>query len=128
MTSDGQSIERLREYLRALKPEARSLLVEELERYLLRDNENAGNELVFQELRRASCYSELTAYLETGTKVLLDSPRIAGDADLPFRQSQMEPAIRFCRIVFGGEYAGLLSKAAEVAVHSMVIERKPLRA
>jgi hypothetical protein len=30
MTSDGQSIERLREYLRTLKPEARSLLVQEI--------------------------------------------------------------------------------------------------
>ncbi len=53
MTSDGQSIERLREYLRALKPEARSLLVQELERNLLRDGENAGNEMILQELRRA---------------------------------------------------------------------------
>jgi hypothetical protein len=74
------------------------------------------------------CYSDLTAYLETGTKVLLDSLRIAGDADLPFRQSQMEAAIRFCRIVFGGEYAGLLAKAAEVAAQTMPAERKPLRA
>jgi hypothetical protein len=54
MTSDGQSIERPREYLRALKPEARSLLVQELERDLLRDDENTGNELVLQELRRAT--------------------------------------------------------------------------
>lgn len=241
MTSDGQSIERLREYLRALKPEARSLLVQELERNLLRGDENAGNDLVLQDLRRATraelkggrpvtsmlkaihdaarglrsemdlsidsvwsrqvaairadvssllkqeiestlgavrrllrphpakdippvsvldaseineaairvefvdacrhyaselavngvttrCYSELTTYLETGTKVLLDSLRIAGNADLPFRQSQTEAAIRFCRIVFGGEYVGLLAKAAEVAVQTMSTERKPLRA
>ena len=53
MTSDGQSIERLREYLRTLKPAARSMLVQELERNLLRDNESTGNELVLQELRRA---------------------------------------------------------------------------
>jgi hypothetical protein len=53
MTSDGQSIERLREYLRALKPEARSMLVQELERNLLRGDESAGNDLVLQELRRA---------------------------------------------------------------------------
>src|ERR1700756_4386716 len=53
MTSDGQSIERLREYLRTLKPEARSMLVQELERNVLRGDENAGNELVLQELRRA---------------------------------------------------------------------------
>jgi hypothetical protein len=73
-------------------------------------------------------HSELTLYLETGTKVLLDSLRVAGDADLPFRQSQVEAAIRFCRIVFGAEYAGLLAKAAEVAVHTATNERKPARA
>src|ERR1700722_11872734 len=53
MTSDGQSIERLREYLRALKPEARSLLVQELERNLLRGDESGDNELVLQELQLA---------------------------------------------------------------------------
>ena len=53
MTSDGQSIERLREYLRTLKPAARSMLVQELERGLLRGGESAGNEIVLQELRRA---------------------------------------------------------------------------
>ena len=53
MTSDGQSIERLREYLRTLKPAARSMLVQELERSLLRGGESAGNEIVLQELRRA---------------------------------------------------------------------------
>jgi hypothetical protein len=73
-------------------------------------------------------HSELTLYLETGTKILLDSLRVAGDADLPFRQSQVDAAIRFCRIVFGVEYAGLLAKAAEVAVHVTANERKPVRA
>src|SRR5579863_6338334 len=53
MTSDGQSIERLREYLRTLKPTARSMLVQELERNLLRGGEGAGNDIVLQELRRA---------------------------------------------------------------------------
>ena len=52
MTSDGQSVERLRDYLRTLKPEARAMLVTELERGMLRSDEAAGNELVLQELRR----------------------------------------------------------------------------
>ncbi len=73
-------------------------------------------------------YSDLTVYLETGTRVLLDSLRHAGDADRPFRQSQVDAAIRFCRIVFGVEYASLLAKAAEVAVHTAAAERKPVRA
>jgi hypothetical protein len=72
--------------------------------------------------------SDLTVYLETGTRVLLDSLRHAGDADRPFRQSQVDAAIRFCRIVFGVEYASLLAKAAEVAVHTAAAERKPVRA
>src|ERR1700730_1842542 len=52
MTSDGQSVERLRDYLRTLKPEARAMLVTELERGMLRGDEAAGNEFVLQELRR----------------------------------------------------------------------------
>ncbi len=73
-------------------------------------------------------HSELTLHLETGTKVLLNSLRHAGDADRPFRQSQVDAAIRFCRTVFGSEYAGLLAKAAEVAVHTGTTERRPARA
>ncbi len=69
-------------------------------------------------------HSELSLYLETGTKVLLDSLRQAGDADRPFLQSQVDAAIRFCRIIFGAEYAGLLAKAAEVAVQAAAAERE----
>ena len=57
-------------------------------------------------------------------QVLLDLLRHAGDADRPFRQSQVDAAIRFCRIVFGAEYAGLLAKAAEVAGACRATERK----
>jgi hypothetical protein len=60
-------------------------------------------------------YSELQHYLEAGAKILLDSLRHASDADKPFRQSQMQAAVRFCRIMFGADYAGLLAKAAEMA-------------
>ena len=52
MTSDGQSVERLREYLRNLKPEARAMLIAELERAQLRGDDMAGSELVLDELRR----------------------------------------------------------------------------
>lgn len=69
-------------------------------------------------------HSELSLYLETGTKLLLDSLRQAGDADRPFRQSQVDAAIRFCRPIFGAEYAGLLAKAAEVAVQAAATERR----
>ena len=52
MTRDGQSVERLREYLRNLKPEARAMLIAELERAQLRGDDMAGSELVLEELRR----------------------------------------------------------------------------
>jgi hypothetical protein len=40
----------------------------------------------------------------------------------------MDAAIRFCRVVFGADYANLLAKAAEIAVHTATQERKPARA
>jgi hypothetical protein len=73
-------------------------------------------------------YSDLTQYLETGTKALLNTLRHAGEADRPFRQSQVDAAIRLCGTVFGNDYAALLAKAADVAVQAAVIEKKPLRA
>ncbi len=73
-------------------------------------------------------YSELAQYLETGTKILLDALRHADNAERPFRQSQFDAAVRFCRIVFGADYAGILVKAADVAVQSAASERKAARA
>ena len=52
MTSDGPAVERLRDYLRTLKPEARAMLVAELERGMLRGEEVAGGDVILQELRR----------------------------------------------------------------------------
>jgi hypothetical protein len=86
-----------------------------------------ASELAINEVTTRA-HSELSLYLEAGTKALLDSLRHAGDADRPFRQSQVEAAIRFCRTVFGSEYAGLLAKAAEVAVQTGTAERRPARA
>ena len=71
---------------------------------------------------------ELQHYLESADKVLLDALRHAGDGDRPFRQSQVEAAVRFCRTVFGADYAVLLVKAAEIAVQTVTVERKPVRA
>ena len=88
---------------------------------------NYASELAVNEVTMRS-YSELQLYLETTAKVLLDALRNAGDIDRPFRQSQMEAAVRFCRTVFGADYAGLLAKAAEIAVQTAAVERKPVRA
>ena len=46
-----ETIERLRQYLRELPPQARALLIAEFERSLLRGDEGAGTDLVLQELR-----------------------------------------------------------------------------
>lgn len=72
--------------------------------------------------------SELTQYLETGTRVLVDALRQAEDAERPFRRSQIEAAVRFCRAVFGADYAELLAKAAEVALQAGAADRRSARA
>ena len=48
----AETIERLRNYLRELSPPARTMLVGEFERSLLRGDEAAGTDLILQELRR----------------------------------------------------------------------------
>jgi hypothetical protein len=52
MTGGETTVERLRQFLRELSPGARSLLIGELERSLLRGEEVPGADLVLQELRR----------------------------------------------------------------------------
>jgi hypothetical protein len=88
---------------------------------------NYAGELALSEVTLRA-YSELTQYLETGTKVLLDALRHAGAAERPFRQSQVEAAIRLCRLLYGAEYAELLTKAADVAAQAATTERKSIRA
>jgi hypothetical protein len=53
MANEEQNAEKLREYLRGLKPEARSLLIAKLERGLLRGEGIPGTEVVLEELRNA---------------------------------------------------------------------------
>src|SRR3974390_1122098 len=52
MAGAETTVERLRQFLRDLSPGARSLLIGELERSVLRGDELAGADLVLQELRR----------------------------------------------------------------------------
>ena len=54
MASQGQpAADRLRSYLRQLKPGARALLISELEREQLRGAGPAGSEMMLAELRRS---------------------------------------------------------------------------
>ena len=61
MGSEALPAERLREYLRELKPEVRALLIAELERSLLRGDDMPGADLVLQELRRTMREGDQTA-------------------------------------------------------------------
>jgi hypothetical protein len=87
---------------------------------------NFASELAINEMTKRT-YTELQHYLETGTQILLDGLRHAGDGDRPFRQSQVDAAVRFCRKVFGQDYASQLAKAAEVAGHAALAERKAVK-
>ncbi|MBR0694954.1 hypothetical protein [Bradyrhizobium lablabi] len=70
-------------------------------------------------------YSDLQHYVEQSTEGLVQSLR-AGDARVrTYRQMQVKAAIRFCEILFGHDYASLMSRAAENAVTG---ERKSSRA
>lgn len=70
-------------------------------------------------------YSDLQQYVEHATESLVQSLR-GGDAKArAYRQAQVGAAIRFCDVLFGNDYAQLMSRAAENAVTG---ERKPSRA
>lgn len=77
---------------------------------------NYASELAVNEVTLRT-FNELQQLLDTGTRTLLDALRGASGGERPFRQSQVDAAVRFCAQVFGKEYASLLAKAAEVASH-----------
>ena len=54
MANNGLPVDRLRDYLRELKPEARALLMAELERGRLRGDELPAIGVILQELREAA--------------------------------------------------------------------------
>jgi hypothetical protein len=69
-------------------------------------------------------YSDLQQYVEHATEALVQSLR-GGDAKARgYRQMQVTAAIRFCDVLFGHDYASLMSRAAENAMSG---ERKPSR-
>jgi hypothetical protein len=73
-----------------------------------------AGELALSELTTRT-WSELEQYLDAATATLVENLRVAGESDRPFRQSQLDAAVRFCRKVFGDDYAALLLKARDVA-------------
>jgi hypothetical protein len=70
-------------------------------------------------------YSDLQQYVEHSTEALVQSLRGGDTRARGYRQMQVAAAIRFCDVLFGHDYASLMSRAAENAVTG---ERKPSRA
>ena len=70
-------------------------------------------------------YSDLQQYVEQSTEALVQSLRSGDLKTRPYRQRQVQAAIRFCELLFGHDYASLMSRAAENAVTG---ERKSSRA
>jgi hypothetical protein len=70
-------------------------------------------------------YSDLQHYVEQTTEALVQSLRASEGKNRAYRQMQVAAAIRFCDVLFGSDYASLMSRAAENAVTG---ERKSSRA
>jgi hypothetical protein len=80
----------------------------------LHASRNYASELAINEVT-LRVHSEIQNFLDSGTSLLLEALRNAGDSDRPFRLAQVDAAVRFAGKVFGPGYASLLAKAAEVA-------------
>jgi len=85
---------------------------------------NYASELAINEVTLRT-YSDLQQYVERSTESLVQSLRAADHKVRTYRQQQMAAAIRFCEMLFGDDYASLMSRAAENAVTG---ERKSSRA
>ncbi len=69
-------------------------------------------------------YSDLQHYVEQATEALVQSLRSGEGRVRAYRQMQVNAAIRFCDVLFGSDYAALMSRAAENAITG---ERKSSR-
>jgi hypothetical protein len=61
-------------------------------------------------------YSDLQHYVEQSTEALVQSLRGGDTKARAFRQSQAQAAIRFCEVLFGHDYASLMSRAVDNAL------------
>src|SRR4029079_490016 len=61
-------------------------------------------------------YSDLQHYVEQSTEGLVQALRGGDTKARAYRQMQVKAAIRFCEVLFGQDYASLMSRAAENAV------------
>jgi hypothetical protein len=72
-------------------------------------------------------YSDLQQYVEQATEALVQSLRGSDARARAYRQMQLAAAIKFCDVLFGHDYASLMSRAAENALTGdrKSSERKP---
>jgi hypothetical protein len=70
-------------------------------------------------------YSDLQHYVEHTTEALVETLRNAESETRSYRQMQVAAAVRFCEVLFGRDYASLMSRAADNALTG---ERKASRA
>jgi hypothetical protein len=83
-----------------------------------------ASELAINEVTMRT-YSDLQHYVEQSTEALVQSLRGSEGKARAYRQMQVAAAVRFCDVLFGADYASLMSRAAENAVTG---ERKSSRA
>ena len=83
-----------------------------------------ASELAINEVTMRT-FSDLQHYVEQSTEALVQSLRGSEGKGRAYRQLQVAAAIRFCDVLFGPDYAQLMSRAAENAVTG---ERKSSRA
>ena len=70
-------------------------------------------------------YSDLQHYVEQSTKTLVHALRGGDPRARAFLHTQVKAAIRFCDVLFGADYASLMSRAAE---NALADEQKSIRA
>jgi hypothetical protein len=85
---------------------------------------NYASELAINEVTLRT-YSDLQQYVEKATEALVQSLRGGDVRARTYRRSQVGAAIRFCVVLFGHDYAALMTRAAENATSG---ERKSSRA
>lgn len=61
-------------------------------------------------------YSDLQHYVEQSTEGLVQALRGGDTKARAYRQMQVKAAVRFCEVLFGQDYASLMSRAADNAV------------
>ena len=74
---------------------------------------NYASELAINEVSLRA-HTELQHYVEKATETLVESLRTHDEKVRAFRMMQMKVAIRFCDVMYGPDYASLMSKAAEM--------------